>query len=192
MFSLPQVRLQTKAFQEDPRGPINNRGKTYGFPPSAACYKLVESLKARKQANVSYIHDQSKAASQTGQVSMITEDEYPLIILAFDEAQTLTNQDTRSDVWSILTQLLYVLRELHRFPLFSLFISMSGKIFQSSPFGNEVVLSSNRIMNIKLAPIQPFAAFGFDTLATKVSLDGSWDLERVTTDSHIAHLGRPL
>ncbi|KIM74987.1 hypothetical protein PILCRDRAFT_13928 [Piloderma croceum F 1598] len=189
MSSLPPIRLQTKVFQEDPRGPVNNRGKTYGFPPASACYKLVESLIYRKQANVSHIYDQSKAASQTSGY----HDEYPLIVLAFDEAQTLTDQEeTGSDVWSMLTALLFVLRELHRFPLFTLFISTSGKIFQSNPFGNEVISSSSRIIKSKLAAIQPFAAFGFDTLAKKVSLDGSCNLERVTADSHIAHLGRPL
>jgi photosystem II stability/assembly factor-like uncharacterized protein len=37
-----------------------------------------------------------------------------------------------------------------------------------------------------------FTDLGFDTLAKKVFLGDDWDLERVTADSHIVYLGRPL
>ena len=86
----------------------------------------------------------------------------------------------------------HVLRALYRFPLFALFLSTTGKISQfTSP--NED--TSKRIIIGDLTLIQPFTDFGFDTLAKEVAivaLDGHWNLKRVTADSHIVHMGRPL
>ncbi|KAF8336008.1 hypothetical protein F5887DRAFT_1063318 [Amanita rubescens] len=145
-------------------------------PPAVSCHKLVESLKARKQ-DLSSSPVKEKA----------TEDDYPLVILAFDEAHTLTNpNETGYATWSNLSVLRHVFRALYHFPLFALFLSTTVKISQfTSP-------EFKRITDGDLMLIQPFIALGFDTLAKKVALDGNWDLERVTADSHIARLGRPL
>ena len=115
----------------------------------------------------------------------------PLVILAFDEAHTLTDREGDREVaWSNFSELRHVLRALHRFPLFSLFLSTTGKISQFTSAKDEDV--SRRVIRGQLALIQPFTDLGFDTLAKPVSLEEDWDLENVTTDSHIAHLGRPL
>ena len=58
----------------------------------------------------------------------------------------------------------------------------------TSPFED----TSNRIIVGGLSLIEPFTDLGFDILAEKISLNSGWTLERVTADSHIAHLGRPL
>jgi len=145
--------------------PISKDAPDY---PATSCRKLIESLKARKQ------HLSSSP------VSGETEDDYPLVILAFDEAHTLTNrEETGYARWSNLSVLRHVLCALHRFPLFALFLSTTSKISQFTSPGDLILT-------------QPFTNLGFDTLAKKVSLDGHWDLERVTTDSHIVHMGRPL
>ena len=131
-----------------------------------------------------------KATSKAGQVSGETEDDYPLIILAFDEAHTLTNrEETGYATWSNFSVLRHVLRALYRFPLFALFLSTTGKISQFTSSDED---TSKRIIVDDLILIQPFTDLGFDTLAKQVALDGHWNLERVTADSHIVYIARPL
>jgi hypothetical protein len=148
---------------------------SYSFSPAASCHQLAESLKARKEP------------SSLSQVSR----ESPLIILAFDEAHTLTNREQKNRNWSKLSALTAVLCDLSHFPLFTLFLSTWGttRISQfTSPFRD----TSNSIIVSGFNLTEPFTDLGFDTLAEKVSLDDHWNLERVTADSHIVHLGRPL
>ena len=109
----------------------------------------------------------------------------PVVILAFDEAHSLTeNQGS----WSHFSVMRHVLRSLSDTRVFSLFLSTTGKISQFASRED----SSARIIHGSLTLVHPFTELGFDTFATKVSLDGSWDLERVTDNSHIVELGRPL
>ena len=160
----------------------------YNFAPAASCHKLVESLKARKQHLSS--PPVEKATKKAGQLSGKTEDDYPLVILAFDEAHTLTNrEETGYGTWSNFSVLRHVFRALYRFPLFALFLSTTGKITQFTSPDEDV---SKRIIIGDLILTQPFTDLGFDTLAKQVALDGHWDLERVTADSHIVYMARPL
>ncbi|KDR72947.1 hypothetical protein GALMADRAFT_228637 [Galerina marginata CBS 339.88] len=124
-----------------------------------------------------------------------TSDNYPLLILVFDEAQTLMNRDEIGQpTWSNLTVIQDVLRSLVHFPVFSLFLSTTctGEFCQSTaPLHND---PSSRIHWKVSKSIEPYTDFGFDKLASvkRVSLDGSWNLENVTQDRHISCLGRPL
>ena len=119
------------------------------------------------------------------------QDDYPLVILAFDEAHTLTNrEDTGNGTnWSNFSVLRHVFRALYRFPLFAVFLSTTGKISQFTSPSED---TWKRIIIGDLLLIQPFTDLGFDTLAMRVDLNGLWDLESVTADSHIVYLGRPL
>ena len=173
--------------------PIKN-ATDYSFAPFHACNKLVTALRARKYQQSPTLPAatlKSKKASAVSTAGSEPEDGYPLVILAFDEAHTLTDREgDREDAWSNFNELRYVLRALHRFPLFSLFLSTTGKISQFTSAEDEDV--SRRVTRGQLALIQPFTDLGFDTFANSVSLEDYWYLENVTTGSHIAHLGRPL
>ena len=156
--------------------PTSTEPPDYCFPPAISCKNLTKTLKARKG----------------GRVSGKPSDKYPLIILAFDEAHTLTNReetDNDSNTWSNFSVLRHVLRALCHFPLFTLFLSTTGKI---SRFTSPVQDTSKRIVKHDLALIKPFTDLGFDTLAKQVNLGGGWDLERVTADAHMVYMGRPL
>ncbi|KAF8339317.1 hypothetical protein F5887DRAFT_1232790 [Amanita rubescens] len=122
----------------------------YDFPPAASCNKLVQSLKEREPLSC--------------QVSGKTEGDYPLVILTFDEAHTLTNREETA--WSNFSVLRHVLRTLYPLPLFTLFMSTTDRISQ-------------------------FTSPDKDT-STRIILPSSPGLERVTHDSHIVHMGRPL
>jgi hypothetical protein len=114
-----------------------------------------------------------------------------IIILAADEAHTLTKRHRIADrEWSVFNELRHVLRGLHNLPLFSLFLSTTGKISQFASTMEEDL--SARIVEGKLVIIQPFTDLGFDPLARIISLDRAWDLERLTDVAHFCTLGRPL
>ena len=115
----------------------------------------------------------------------------PVVVLAFDEAHTTTQrQQAAGAEWSVFNELRHALRRLHGLPLFSLFLSTTGKISQFTSAIDEDL--SKRVVEGKLVIIQPFTDLGFDPLANVIDLDGSWDLERLTDDSQICSLGRPL
>ena len=51
---------------------------------------------------------------------------------------------------------------------------------------------SLRILSEESFLIQPFTDVGFDTLACKISLGKGWKLDKLASNFHMAHLGRPL
>jgi len=129
--------------------------------------------------------------SQQKKTSGHAKGDSPLIILAFDEAHTLTDRkNTHSTQWSHFSELRHALRTLHHFPCFLLFMSTTGKISQFTSAPTEDF--SLCILFGELFLIQPFTDVGFDTLARKISLDESWDLEELASNSHMVHLGHPL
>jgi hypothetical protein len=175
----------------------DSAGEERALSPLNTLKKLLTALRARDRANkasplLRATMPKRSKKSGAGQVGAEPQDKVPLVILAFDEAHTLTDREAEREgvLWSNFSELSHVLRGLHYHPLFSLFLSTTGKISQFTSAKDED--SSKRVINSTLTLIQPFTDLGFDTLATPVSLDGSWNLEKVTTDSHMAHLGRPL
>jgi len=112
----------------------------------------------------------------------------PVIILAFDEAHVLIDQEWKDLplMWSALSELRRSLRFLNEHPLFSVFLSTTGKIAQITP------TKQNGSLAPSLIPIIPFSDLGFDHLAQKIAVDGSCSLEDVASDAHMVTLGRPL
>lgn len=115
----------------------------------------------------------------------------PLVVLAFDEAHTITERYwAAGQEWTVFNELCYALRRLHHASLFTLFLSTTGKISQfTSTAENDL---SKRVVEGKLTIIQPYTDLGFDPLAERIAVDGSWNLDRFTTLSHICSQGRPL
>jgi hypothetical protein len=159
------------------------KGPAYNFPPAQTLQDLIEVFNGGRQ-------DSPTPRHQT-RLSGRTPKDGPLIILAFDEAHTLTDiKMTNSTQWSIFSKLQHALRALTRFSLFSLFMSTTGEISQFTSAPTED--ASARILTGKLVLIEPFTDLGFDTLARKISLAPPPDLENLTTNAHIGHLGHPL
>ncbi|KAK2464489.1 hypothetical protein APHAL10511_003468 [Amanita phalloides] len=144
------------------------------FPPCIAFQQLA--------AIIPSLHDESKAPEKKSN---------PFVILAFDEAHTITQRHPgATEEWSIFNELHYALRHLNDLPLFSLFMSTTGKIFQfTSPTEEDL---SKRVVMHKLSLIKPYTDLGFDPLAVTITVDGSQNLEKLTEDSQICSLGRPL
>jgi hypothetical protein len=115
-----------------------------------------------------------------------------LVVLAFDEAHTITErkQVAAGEEWTVFNELRHALRGLHSRPLFSLFLSTTGKISQFTSAVEDDL--SRRVAEGKLVVIKPYTDLGFDPLARIITLDGSWNLEQLTADDYMFRLGRPL
>ncbi len=117
-------------------------------------------------------------------------DKEPLVILVFDEAHSLTSKE-ETQVTDFL-EMQYALRGLLFQPLFTLFLSTTGKLTQFIPLKHAD--PSNRIVSNKLHLIEPFTDLDFDIFSNSENKKGDDDftLEEVTQVDHMMTLGRPL
>jgi hypothetical protein len=109
------------------------------------------------------------------------------VFIVFDEAHTLANSydDDNESRFISLCRVLHALRSL---PLFSFFLSTTGKITQfGQPRGHD---NSGRINGGCLVSPRPYVFIGFDQLIEK--FEQGQELDHVTSLRFISHLGRPL
>ena len=125
-----------------------------------------------------------------GQHCISSEYTYVDIFILFDEAHTLTDcyDDHKESRFVVLR---WALSALADEPLFSFFLSTTGKVTQfGQPRGHD---ASDRINDGYLASPHPYIVVGFDQLVQHRKLKrGKTTLDDVTTLDFIAHLGRPL
>jgi hypothetical protein len=113
---------------------------------------------------------------------------HPLVILAFDESHTLTDTP-RDKSWTVFSELRRVLGELVDLPIFSLFLSTTGKFHLFSP---EIRSDpSRRAANRNLPLLHPISEISFDDLAYP-AMEDQIMLSQVVRTDWISHLGRPL
>lgn len=112
----------------------------------------------------------------------------PLVMLAFDESQFLTDlpRGHTSRYSSLFTNIDDVLST--PLPIFSLFISKAGRFHEPTP---KAKLHSSVLLYMRPQPLCPFTAVGYDHLAFP-ALENTVTLERVVQTDWIAHLGRPV
>ncbi|KAH9991140.1 hypothetical protein BJV77DRAFT_554959 [Russula vinacea] len=112
----------------------------------------------------------------------------PLVILAFDEAHSLTDKPLNTS-WNFFLELRRILRQVHNLPIFSLFLSTAGRFHLFSP---EIRSDpSNRARDSSSRPLDPISEISFDDLAYP-ALNNTVTLDRVSQTDWISHLGRPL
>ncbi|KAH9962325.1 hypothetical protein BJV74DRAFT_954499 [Russula compacta] len=112
----------------------------------------------------------------------------PLVILAFDEAHTIT-ETRHGQSWTPFSELCRTLRCIEDSPIFSLFLSTMGNFDLFSPkIRND---PSNRIANNEIAPLHPISEISFDDLAYPAR-ESTITLDRVVKMDWMSHLGRPL
>jgi hypothetical protein len=99
----------------------------------------------------------------------------PLVVLAFDEADTLTD-NPREQNWNLFTELHRILRQIHHYQIFSLFISTAGRFNKFSP---------------DVHPLCPISEISFDDLALP-ALKDTVMMQKVVEIDWMVHLGRPL
>ena len=113
------------------------------------------------------------------------------VTLAFDECHRLASpQAGRS--WSALSELRHALRLIILYPVFTIFLSTSGKLRFLSP--NLSMHPSSRLSRRQLSLLPPLYQCPFDLVSKehKFSTEPIWNLAHVASTEHIAHLGRPL
>ncbi len=112
----------------------------------------------------------------------------PLVVLAFDEAHNIAEfPDDRG--WSIYSAFRRCLCQLLDLPVFTLFLSTTGKFRLFSPDkqwgpSSRFVLGSKRVL-------PPITETGFDQFA-KRAIENKTTLHKVVEDEWICSLGRPL
>jgi hypothetical protein len=112
----------------------------------------------------------------------------PLVVFAFDEAHTLTDNPSNMP-WNFFSELRRILRQIHDLPIFSLFLSTAGRFNLFSPDIRSD--PSNRIRDANSRPLDPISEISFDDLAYPAPTD-TVNLDRVVQTDWISHLGRPL
>ncbi|KAI0301711.1 hypothetical protein B0F90DRAFT_1816914 [Multifurca ochricompacta] len=118
------------------------------------------------------------------------EDTHVDIYVMFDEAHSLTNPFSEHDSRSPFTELRRTLRVFVKKPIWSFFLSTTGKITQFSQ--SRSADPSNRIRLGELLTPGPYIYLGFDQLMETRKISKRNTLEDVTLLECIAHMGRPL
>jgi hypothetical protein len=115
----------------------------------------------------------------------------PLVVLAFDEAHVLSIEKHQFDTgyFSKFSELRRALRALNELPIFSVFLSTSGKIQNITPRAE--FDGSGRVQKSDLVLLPPFTELGFDQMVRQIS-NGDLTIEEVSTVMFMALFGRPL
>ncbi|KAI0301698.1 hypothetical protein B0F90DRAFT_1667815 [Multifurca ochricompacta] len=118
------------------------------------------------------------------------EDTHVDIYVMFDEAHSLTNPFSEHDSRSPFTELRRTLRVFAKKPIWTFFLSTTGKITQfSQPRSAD---PSNHIRRGELLTPGPYIYLGFDQLMETRKISKRNTLEDVTLLECVAHMGRPL
>jgi hypothetical protein len=114
---------------------------------------------------------------------------WPLVVLAFDEADILTDNPPEQEYWNLFSELRRALRQFQLLPIFSLFLSTAGRFDKFSP----VIHSdpSARAREPESRPLDPITEISFDDIAYP-ALKGTIKMNCVVETSWFTHLGRPL
>lgn len=120
----------------------------------------------------------------------------PLIILAFDEAHTLTQVDSQNEDEGVIgaqspfSHLRRALRSIRGESFFSLFLSTTGKITQFT--SARAIDPSTRVQTGELSLIPPFTALGWDHLGKDYRLNlESFNFGDIGFQYQV-RLGRPM
>ena len=118
----------------------------------------------------------------------------PLIILAFDEAHTLTQVASEDEDEGVIgaqspfSHLRRTLRSIRSENFFSLFLSTTGKITQLT--SARAIDPSTRVQKDELSLIPPFTALGWDRLCDRLNPD-SFNFRDIGFQYQV-RLGRPM
>jgi len=113
----------------------------------------------------------------------------PLVVLAFDEAHTLTDNPPGKADWNLYSELRRILRQINHLPIFSLFLSTAGRFDKFSPDIHSD--PSARARELDNRPLDPISEISFDDIA-RPALKGTITIDRVVEIDWLSHLGRPL
>jgi hypothetical protein len=117
----------------------------------------------------------------------------PLVVLAFDEAHTLTDNPPTQIHWNLFSELCRVLQQINHLQIFSLFLSTAGRFdkFIFSPDLHHDPSARPKFGQPDFRPLDPISEISFDDIA-HLALKNTVNIYRVVETDWIAHLGRPL
>ena len=113
----------------------------------------------------------------------------PLIVLAFDEAHTLTDNPRGQTEWNMYSELCQILRQINDLPILSLFVSTAGHFDNFPPAVHSG--PSSQVREPESRPLVPISEISFDVIAYP-ALEGTVTIDNVVEIGWLSHLGRPL
>jgi len=113
----------------------------------------------------------------------------PLVVLAFDEADTITDNPPEPVHWNLFSELRRVLRQIRHLPIFSLFLSTAGRFNIFSPDIHSD--PSAWVREPDKCSLDPISEISFDDIAYP-ALKNTITMDNVVNIDWISHLGRPL
>ncbi|KAH9959793.1 hypothetical protein BC827DRAFT_1376981 [Russula dissimulans] len=113
----------------------------------------------------------------------------PLVVLAFDEAHSLTDNPSYPKGWNVFTELRRILRQIKDLPIFSVFLSTAGRFDKLPPEIHSE--PSGRAREPDNHPLSSISEISFDDIAYPALRD-TVTIDRVVDIDWICHLGRPL
>ena len=119
------------------------------------------------------------------------KDEYPLVVLAFDEVHSLAKKEETQGFgsWSRFGEMCRAIRGFLRSKLFTVFLSTSGTLFGITPAPAHDV-SARMLHHAEV--MLPFCELGFDEFAQCLDFHETVKLSHIASDEHLTSYGRPL
>ena len=117
------------------------------------------------------------------------DDISPTVVICWDESHSLINP-VPNKLWTIFSELQRALRTIKELSFISVFLSTVGKFHHFSP--SPEYDPSARLMHSQLKMLPPITEVCFDQFAKKVDCKEKWELKKVASTHHMAHLGRAL
>ena len=111
------------------------------------------------------------------------------ILLSFDEAHTLTTPLRDTPIWSPHFSIRSALRSLRNEPIFSVFLSTTGKFSEFVPAAQHD--PSKRLQQVKLRHHEPICGLGYD-LMTRDFIVEDKRLDHYASVEGMSRFGRPL
>jgi hypothetical protein len=112
----------------------------------------------------------------------------PMVILAFDEAHVLV-WEPAGNTWSKFSEFRRALRSIRSYPIFSVFLSTTGRVHAFIPSSREDL--SARLMLRSLSLLPPFTELGFDQMVGKIR-ENEVNIGEVVKNEFMCRFGRPL
>ena len=112
------------------------------------------------------------------------------ILLSFDEAHTLMKPLKNTPSWSPHFSVRSALRDLRHQPIFSVFVSTTGRFHKFVPAAADD--PSQRIQTVQLRHHTPICGLGYDLMAIRFVVEGERSLDEYATDESMSRFGRPL
>ena len=164
----------------------------FGFPPQYTTSHVCTAEGRALSPSQSALNLINVLAPNMDLASEFMESKPPVIILAYDEAHGMSvPKSDKPRAATVFFQHRRAIRGLRALPIFTLFLSTTGKIHDLTP--PPKYDASDRLMNSTLRLLPPFSRLGFDQVVRSHASDvKKFGINDVSKVAFMVRFGRPL